>query len=210
MPRRHHNDHARKRFRHRAFCKSLVLASIIGSTLAWSAVAWNNGSYGATEIQSARLRLQNPRVVVLKSAARLFLFDGETLVRIYPVKLGPEPEGPKRRAGDGRTPEGRFRICTKNINSPNHRFLGIDYPDRDTADRGLREGLISGGEAAAICRAHDMGQGPSWTTALGGAIGLHGAADALERTAGCIALRDEHVAEIFKVLRIGDEVEILP
>ena len=27
---------------------------------------------------------------------------------------------------------------------------------------------------------------------------------------GCIALSDEHVAELFAVLRIGDPVEILP
>ncbi|MEE9295364.1 MAG: L,D-transpeptidase [Phycisphaerae bacterium] len=164
-----------------------------------------------TRVGPAAITLQNPHVVVVKSVRKLYLFDGDRLIRGYPVTLGLAPVGQKVQAGDGRTPEGRFRICAKNSNSANHRFLGISYPSPAVADRGLRDGLISVGEAQAIHEAHDAGRCPNWTTALGGALGLHGSAGPPgKRTAGCIALADRHVAELFDVLRIGDEIEILP
>ncbi|MCH7814628.1 MAG: L,D-transpeptidase family protein, partial [Planctomycetes bacterium] len=83
-----------------------------------------------------RLELDQPRVIVLKARRVLHLFDGDRLVRSYPVALGPQPTGDKQRLGDGRTPLGRFRICSKNRHSDHHRFLGIDYPGPDHAGRG--------------------------------------------------------------------------
>jgi lipoprotein-anchoring transpeptidase ErfK/SrfK len=54
-----------------------------------------------------------------------------------------------------------------------------------------------------------------WSTALGGGIGLHGTGDAGlagggDWSAGCVALSDADIEELFGVLRIGDVVEILP
>ena len=51
-------------------------------------------------------------------------------------------------------------------------------------------------------------------TSLGGS-GLHGCGDATpspgsDWTAGCIALADRDIEELFDVLRLGDQVEILP
>ena len=59
-----------------------------------------------------RISLSAPRVVVLKAQRVLHLFDGDLLVRAYPVDLGTSPAGPKRRKGDGRTPVGSFRVVT--------------------------------------------------------------------------------------------------
>ena len=201
--------------RKRRFFRILVAAILLGFlgltrsslTLAGSATAFSSIEHSTNGIVS----LRNPRVIVVKSTGKLYLFDSETLIRSYPFVLGPEPVGQKERAGDGRTPEGRFRVCAKNSRSANHRFLGISYPDREAAGRGLQSGLISSGEAQAISDAHDQGRCPSWTTALGGALGLHGSSGTPgKQTAGCIALADRHIRELFDVLRIGDEVEILP
>ena len=159
--------------------------------------------------------LAEPRVVVLKSQRRLHLFDGDTLVRTYEIDLGPNPIGQKLRLGDGRTPEGVFRICSRRQDSEHHRFLGIDYPNADAAHRGVAAGLLTAGEAEAVLLAAEEGRCPPWNTALGGAIGIHGRGPAdhgSERdwTAGCIALTDQQVEELFGVLRTGDRVEILP
>lgn len=205
----HNHQQVPARFCRGAFCKSVVLAGIIALSAVWSGASRRSTLGGYDEARSYPLQLANPRVVVLKSAGKLYLLDGDRLVRTYPIRSGLGMTEPKRRAGDRHTPEGRFRICAKKLDSPHHRFLGIDYPGPASADRGLREGLISVGEASAIHRAHDLGECPSWTTGLGGGIGLHGAAEASESTAGCIALSDQHVAELFEVLRIGDQVEIL-
>lgn len=198
-------------------CRSAVVTLAIG--LAALAAAGSLGGAPAANPLSGSTRpvlnLQHPHVVVLKSKRRLLLFDGGSLVRAYPIALGPEPAGDKRQAGDGRTPEGVFRICTRSADSPYHRFLGINYPNSDTARQGLERGLLTAGEAQAIIAAIDEGRCPSWLTPLGGAIGLHGcgaagACPGSDWTAGCIALADRDVEELFEVLRLGDVVEILP
>ena len=71
------------------------------------------------------------------------------------------------------------------------------------------------GETEAVWEADRAGQCPPWTTALGGGIGLHGggvrnATGRIDWTAGCMALSQAHIEELFEVLRIGDRVEILP
>lgn len=198
------------RFNGGRFCRTVAISCAMGGGLVWMAASLASASPDASATVRRSLKLRHPHVVVLKSAGKLHLLDGDTLMRTFPITLGPEPVGQKLRAGDGRTPEGRFRICSKNRASPNHRFLGISYPDREAAKRGLADGLISPGESAAIYQAQERGGCPSWTTALGGGIGLHGGAHAGTVTAGCIGLRDEHVTVLFNVLRIGDEVEILP
>ena len=197
--------------------RSAGVTLAMGLAALW-VVASVRGGIGPTRLSDAspsRLTLANPRVVVLKSKRRLHLFDGLTLVRTYPMALGPDPVGDKRRAGDGRTPEGVFRICTKKQDSRHHRFLGLDYPNAKTARRGLTEGLLTPGEARAITAATVTGRCPSWLTALGGGIGLHGCGDTTpgpgsDWTAGCIALANRDIEELFDVLRLGDEVEILP
>jgi len=161
------------------------------------------------------LSLGDPHVVVIKSKRRLYLFDGPALIRTYAIGLGPQPAGAKRRLGDGRTPEGTYRICTKKRESEHYRFLGLSYPDAEDARFGLAAGLLTTGEAQAILEAGAQGRCPPWTTPLGGGIGLHGGgarrADGyLDWTAGCIALDDADVSELFDVLRLGDLVEILP
>jgi murein L,D-transpeptidase YafK len=154
--------------------------------------------------------VKQPRVVVLKSRRVLHLFDGDRLVRTYPFDLGIDPEGDKKRASDGRTPLGSFRIVTKNPGSDYHRFLGINYPHEEAVIRGLAKGLISAGEAASIRKAHVEGRRPDWTTSLGGGIGLHGHRKGRDWTGGCVALDDAAIEELYNVLRVGDPVEILP
>lgn len=172
-------------------------------------VAGATGS-GAPERAVQLWDVRTPRVVVRKSARKLYLFDGTRLVRVYPIDLGAQPTGTKQFGADRRTPEGVFRVVSRNADSPYHRFLGISYPDEGAILRGLASGLISTGQAAALLDAHRRGRPPNWTTALGGGIGIHGHRKGYDWTGGCIALSDEHVEELFRVLRLGDPVEILP
>ena len=160
--------------------------------------------------QPVELAVRRPRVVILKAHRLLHLLDGDRVVRSYPIDLGSQPIGSKRQTGDGRTPEGRFQICVKRADSPHHRFLGIDYPNDPAVVVGLAAGLLSTGEAAGVRRALQAGRCPDWGTALGGGIGIHGRARGEDWTAGCIAVSDAGVEELFAVLRIGDSVEILP
>lgn len=188
-----------------AFAATLALG-LTGTTL-FTAMSTAGAEHPQTP---PTLVLSEPHVVVIKSMRRLHLFDGNGLVRSYPIDLGSEPLGTKLRRGDERTPEGRFRVVLKRKNSRYHRFLGIDYPDVDAVERGLAQGVISEGEAAGILRAISVGGAPNWRTELGGGIGIHGARRGFDWTGGCISLADEHVNELYGVLRIGDRIEILP
>ena len=175
-----------------------------------SAAAIGSAVVDVTASNSPAVQVTNPRVVVLKTKRILHLFDGGRLIRTYPIDLGTVPDGPKRRKDDRRTPIGSFRVVAKKTDSRYHRFLGIDYPDTTAVEWGLANGLISIGEARAIRQALESGQCPSWSTALGGGIGIHGHRLGRDWTGGCVALSDQHVEELFSVLRIGDPVEILP
>jgi len=165
---------------------------------------------GTQTAESSVREIREPRVVVIKSRRVLHLFDGARLARSYPIALGAQPVGQKRIAGDSRTPEGAFRIATRTDTSRYHRFLGLSYPDPAAARRGLQEGLITFGEFRDLIAAHEAGRKPSWSTGLGGGIGLHGNGNIGDWTAGCIALADRDIEELYDVLRIGDVVEILP
>lgn len=189
--------------------KTAISAAACGAAL-FAALATAGLIGGFADNGRNLISLSSPRVVVLKSKRVLHLFDGERLLRTYPIDLGNSPVGPKLFEADGRTPVGRYHVVTKNADSPNHRFLGLDYPNDADARRGLEMGLVSLGESVGISRAVEEGRCPNWRTALGGGIGIHGRRRGEDWTAGCIAVADEHVEELFSVLRIGDPVEILP
>ena len=189
---------------------SLLAAIAVAVLMTWGTGAVTGEGVSEAPLRAEKLEVREPRVVILKSKRKLHLFDGDELVRSYEIALGPRATGPKNKRGDGRTPEGIFRVCTKNEDSPYHRFMGISYPDPAAAERGLRQGLISYGEALGIIEAHALNRCPSWTTALGGGIGIHGCGTQSDWTAGCIALANEDAGELFGVLRLGDPVEILP
>jgi murein L,D-transpeptidase YafK len=159
---------------------------------------------------SGPMNVKSPRVVILKAARTLHLFDGQRLVRTYAIDLGRRPVGQKQRKDDGRTPIGSFEVASKNFDSPYHRFIGINYPGATAADWGLTHGLISEGQHKSILRAISQGLQPDGSTALGGGIGIHGRREGRDWTGGCAALSAEHVEELYSVLRIGDPIEILP
>lgn len=157
-----------------------------------------------------------PNIVIKKSDRRLRLYSGETLLKEYAIALGSNPSDDKQREGDGCTPEGEFYICTKNIRSGFHLFLGISYPSIEDAERGFRDGLITQSEKDAIVTANKVKEKPPWDTRLGGAIGIHGTGIRgtlatyfkTDWTAGCIALNNYDMEELFPITNLGDKVII--
>ena len=97
--------------------------------------------------------LHDPRIIVRKGERQVDLFDGDKLVKQYKIALGFSPDGEKKTEGDGRTPEGDFYVSAKNPKSKFHLSLGLSYPGREDAERGLKSGLISQGERDEIVAA---------------------------------------------------------
>lgn len=136
-------------------------------------------------------------VRVEKGARRLSLYRQGRLLRQFPIALGFQPTGPKVREGDGRTPEGRYRLDYRNPNSGYHLSMHVSYPD--SQDR---------------LRAREGGYDP------GGAIMIHGLRNGLGRmgrahrvrdwTRGCIALTNPEMDDLWLRVPDGTPVEIYP
>ena len=123
-------------------------------------------------------------VLVSKKKREMVLLRGESVLRTYRIALGRVPEGAKREAGDGRTPEGRYTVDWRNADSKYHLSLHISYPD-----------------AADLARAREAGVDP------GGDIMIHGLKDGVrlegDWTEGCIAVTDEEMDEIWGLVPDG-------
>ncbi|HUO08007.1 MAG TPA: ElyC/SanA/YdcF family protein [Phycisphaerae bacterium] len=159
------------------------------------------------------MKLVNPRVVVKKSGRVLELYDGERRVKAYACITGGNA-GDKEVEGDRKTPVGHFHIVYKNPQSKFHLSLGLDYPNREDAERGLKAGVISKAQYAQILSAlgSDLSvaenQEKLWKTPLGGEIFLHGHAEGRSGTAGCVALSNGDIEELYAILPVGTAVEI--
>lgn len=169
------------------------------------------------------LPLPAARIVIVKAQRRLELWNGGQLIKTYQVALGANPVGAKSREHDGRTPEGHFRICTRNAtNSAFHIFLGLSYPGVPDAARGVNSGVLSWREYTLINRRLASRGAPLWDTRLGGWVGIHGGTGSpfaqkqaqkrgrLDWTAGCIALTDREIEELYSATKMGTPVWIQP
>ena len=137
------------------------------------------------------------RVVVHKAERRLDVYAGGVLVASYPVSLGRHPVGPKQQEGDGRTPEGVYRLDYRKADSAYHRALHISYPSADDARTAQARGVTPGG-AVMI---HGMRNGFGW-------IGrLHRFVD---WTNGCVAMTDAEMDQLWAAVPDGTVVELVP
>ena len=154
--------------------------------------------------------MDNPKLLVSKAERKLEVFDGENLVRTYKIALGNVPVGDKEVEGDGKTPEGEFYIHTKNSKSRFYLSLGISYPYKEDAKRGLENELITQEEHDQIVAAVEGMKMPPQKTALGGEIYIHGSGNLADWTAGCIALTNGDMKALFDAVPLGTPVEIRP
>jgi murein L,D-transpeptidase YafK len=135
-------------------------------------------------------------VVVRKHAHTLSLYYNGLLVRRYRVALG-GGGGDKVSAGDRRTPEGNFRVDYRNASSQFYRALHLDYPDSAHAVRAIQQGVSPGGDIMI----HGL---PNWNR---GAASYHVKTD---WTNGCVAVTNDEMDELFRIVPVGTPVKIIP
>jgi murein L,D-transpeptidase YafK len=146
---------------------------------------------------AAAAPVQADRILILKSARQMTLLRNGKPLRTYRVSLGSNPVGAKERQGDGKTPEGLYRIDSRNAGSKFHRSLHLSYPNAADSLRARRLHASPGGEIMI----HGW---PNRWRALGYVL------DHVDWTAGCIAVSDEEIEEIWKLVPNGTVVEIRP
>jgi murein L,D-transpeptidase YafK len=137
------------------------------------------------------------RVVVEKAARKLSLFRDGRRLKSYRVALGRSPVGPKEKEGDMKTPEGIYKIDNRNAQSSFHLALHISYPSNDDNARAAERGVSAGFDIMI----HGIRNGLGWMGSF------HRRKD---WTAGCIALTDEEIEELWRVTPDGTTIEIRP
>ena len=101
----------------------------------------------------------------------------------------------KSRAGDGATPEGRYRIVSRTTASAYYRALLLDYPNAD--------------DRAEFARARRSGDVPR-SAGIGGLIEIHGEGGrGRDWTKGCVALANPDMADLFARVSVGTPVTIV-
>ncbi|AKU97597.1 ErfK/YbiS/YcfS/YnhG family protein [Labilithrix luteola] len=155
--------------------------------------------------------LWDPRVTRVRIRKRahsmelLAAVDGTHEKRIakYRVAIGPGGAGPKVREGDDTTPVGRYHV-TMRKSSRYRIFMRLDYPNE--VDLRRFESLKKRGILPESAR-------------IGGDIGIHGPPVRMnddekahlkesDWTAGCIALDDDEIREVARLVWDGTVVDI--
>jgi L,D-peptidoglycan transpeptidase YkuD (ErfK/YbiS/YcfS/YnhG family) len=137
------------------------------------------------------------KVLIEKKERRLTLFSKGEVIKSYKIALGGNPVGPKVMQGDNKTPEGVYTVDTRNSNSEYHLSLHISYPNEIDKKRAKALGVSPGGNIMI----HGIKNGLGWV----------GASHAkFDWTKGCIAVTDEEMQEIYKLVPDGTTVVIMP
>lgn len=193
----------------------------ISSAVTISLIVLFSISLGATTYQNIQeqlsiqgkaldLPIKKPRIVIKKGERKLYLYSEQKVLRVYNIGLGFEPNGHKAKQGDGKTPEGTYRISLKNPKSQFYLSLAINYPNPNDGKQGLSKGLINQKQYQEILRRNRIKANPPWNTALGGEIFIHGHGSKADWTLGCIALENSEMKELYQSVPVGTEVNIMP
>ena len=111
--------------------------------------------------------------------------------------MGGDPVGAKTQHGDHKTPEGGYVLDRRNANSKFHRALHISYPNAKDREQARKRGVAPGGDIML----HGL---PNGYGAIGGAHRLK------DWTDGCIAVTNEEIEEIWRLVPDGTPIEISP
>jgi murein L,D-transpeptidase YafK len=176
-------------------CAALFLFAV--SVLPLGACCQIFGCGPLASLEPAATPPRPDRIVVFKSRRILELRRGDTILATFPIALGPHPHGPKREAGDGRTPQGRYIIDWRSADTRYHRELHISYPD-----------------------ASDLAHAQAMHVEPGGEIFIHGLPPGFgnydpvrfdrDWTEGCVAVSDAAIDKIWRAIPDGTVVDILP
>lgn len=149
----------------------------------------------------ASLPIAPVSIIIDKSDYELQVFDAQGWYATYPVVFGNGSLADKKMEGDRLTPEGTFHIANKRPHQKWSRYLGLDYPTRESLQK--------------FQERKQRGEIPQ-NAKPGGGVGIHGTWPhddfMIDRynnwTNGCIALKNEDVDEVYNYIKIGTPVTI--
>ena len=137
------------------------------------------------------------RIEVFKSERKMLVYAEGELLKTYKISLGKNPIGHKEFEGDFKTPEGIYEINAKNPNSGYHKNLGVSYPN----EKDIAHAKTLGKPAGGHIKIHGIRNGDGYISKF---------QRWKDWTAGCIAVTNEEVDELYENVKIGAIIEIKP
>jgi len=132
------------------------------------------------------------RVLVYKESRKMHLVHHDEVLVSYDIGLGFAPVGDKEIEGDGKTPEGDYVIDRRNPNSEFHLSIGVSYPNEEDKAHAEKLGEKPGGDIFIHGRPWKYrNRGQDWT-------------------AGCIAVTNKEIEDIYAMVRDGTVISIYP
>jgi murein L,D-transpeptidase YafK len=131
------------------------------------------------------------RVEVFKGTRRMYLMHNDQVLKSYDVDLGFAPVGHKMARGDGRTPEGAYVINRRNPNSSYHLSIGVSYPNATDVQVARAAGVSPGGDIFIHGEPREFRRKHDWT-------------------AGCIAVTNGEIEDVYAMVRNGTPIYISP
>ncbi len=155
------------------------------------------------EIVSSRKIQPRDLKILVKKAERVveILFKDELLIK-YPCVLGFDPVGDKMQEGDGKTPEGKFKIKAMYPHKSWSYFIWFDYPNQSSYLKFKER------------KANNM---ISPTAIIGGEVGFHGVPEKndeiiekkIDWTLGCISLSTKNIKDLYQSIGLETTIEII-
>lgn len=143
-------------------------------------------------------------IEVHKSERKMYMLHDGQVVKTYDINLGGNPIGHKQFEGDMKTPEGVYYISTKNPKSSFHLSLQISYPNAADRAYAAAQGKQPGGDIFIHGGPRTKTPQPKrrfWQTAK---------EKPSDWTAGCIAVTDREIEEIYAMISTRTPIRILP
>lgn len=142
------------------------------------------------------------KIVIRKAARTLSVYFKEEQLISYPCVLGFAPVGDKMQEGDGKTPEGKFKIKSMYPHKSWSYFIWFDYPN-DVSRQRFNDRKAKGTIPA--------------DAKIGGDIGIHGVPagnnelieKSVDWTLGCISLTTENITDLYQSIGTETSIEIL-
>ena len=165
----------------------------IGLLMLGAAAVWAHTSDGPSLPETVRA----DSLVVEKAKHRLTLCAQGRAEKTYRVALGRGGLDAKHREGDLRVPEGRYRIDSRLARSAFHRALHVSYPDSADIVRAKQAGVAPGHSIMV----HGIRNGVGWVGRFHRLV---------DWTAGCVAVTNAEIMELWRAVPDGTPILIRP
>jgi len=163
-------------------------------------------------------RLEDVNLVVDRKNYTLSVYEDTILIKSYRASFGRNLSDKKKRFDDGATPVGTYKVCSISADKNYYKFVKINYPNLEDASDALRKSFITQKEFNQIKFEYYYEECVSYNKVLGGNIGIQGIGRlnsvfknlpfVYNWTDGSIALSNEDLDEIIKVIKPGTQIVI--